>query len=89
MYRFELLKDPDHKPVGKISNEAMRRYLELARHLVFMGKDSEAVEIFETLGYESKNIKKFIRWLKKAFKTEENKNVVRLFKGKIGNDCLQ
>ena len=89
MYGFELLKDPDHKPVGKLSNEAMRRYLELTRHLVFMGKNSEAVDILETLGYESKNIKKFIKQLKKSFKTEENKNIVRLFKGKIGNDCLQ
>ena len=89
MYGFELLKDPDHKPVGKISNEAMRRYLELARHLVFMEKSIEAIEILETLGYESKNIKKFIKQLKKSFKTEENKNIVRLFKGKIGNDCLQ
>jgi|MDTG01.2.fsa_nt_gb hypothetical protein len=89
MYGFELLKDPKHKPIGKMSNEAMLRYLELARHLVFMGKNSEAIEILETLGYESKNIKKFIKWLKKVVKTEENKNIVRIFKGKIGNDCLQ
>ena len=86
---FQILKNPEHEPIGEASNEAMYRYLALARHLAFIGKFKESKEILITLGFEKKNIRKFITWARNQSMLKENKNIIRLFEGKIGKDCLQ
>jgi len=89
MNGFFLLKKPKDVPIGKLSNDAMHRYMMLARHLAFLGKIEKAEEILIKLSFESKNIRKFISWCKRESKNEENKNIVRIFQGKIGINCLQ
>jgi len=86
---LEILKYPDHEPIGEASNEAMYRYQALARHLAFIGKFKESIEILTTLGFERKNIRKFITWARHQSMLAENKNIIRLFEGTIEKECLQ